>query len=91
MGKYRKKPVVVEAVQFHGSTSAKNDIEQWIAGGPVPCSGGIHTADMTSFGIETLEGTMKVLPGDWVILGTEGEFYPCKPAAFAATFEEVSA
>ena len=37
--------------------------------------------------IETLEGQMKAVAGDWIIRGVEGEFYPCKPAIFAATYE----
>jgi hypothetical protein len=39
--------------------------------------------------IETLEGTHRVTPGDWIITGVKGEHYPCKPDIFAATYEEV--
>lgn len=39
--------------------------------------------------IKTSEGTMLAQIGDYIILGTQGEFYPCKPASFADTFEEV--
>lgn len=39
--------------------------------------------------IDTLEGTMRALPGDWIIRGVQGEFYPCKPDIFVATYEEV--
>jgi len=91
VGKYRKKPVVIEAVQFHGSTTEKVAIENWIAGGPFPRPGGVHTRDITSFSIETLEGDMKVRPGWWVIQGVQGEFYPCDPDIFEKTYEEVSA
>ena len=41
--------------------------------------------------IETLEGAMAASPGDWVICGIKGEFYPCKPDIFAATYDEVTA
>ena len=40
--------------------------------------------------IDTLEGGHKVCPGDWIITGVKGEFYPCKPDIFAATYEPVS-
>ncbi|NKR80185.1 hypothetical protein GS491_23570 [Rhodococcus hoagii] len=40
--------------------------------------------------IATLEGVMQAKPGDWVVRGTRGEFYPCKPGPFADTFEEVA-
>ena len=39
--------------------------------------------------IETLEGTMWAQPGDWIIKGVQGEFYPCKPDIFEATYEIV--
>ena len=42
-----------------------------------------------SISISTLEGEMHAVPDDWVIRGTRGEFYPCKPGPFADTFEEV--
>jgi hypothetical protein len=44
----------------------------------------------TTIFIQTLEGEMRVSPGDFVIRGTQGEFYPCKPAAFVDTFEETA-
>lgn len=40
--------------------------------------------------IQTLEGPHAALPGDYIIKGVEGEFYPCKPDIFAKTYEEVS-
>ena len=39
--------------------------------------------------IKTLEGTMHAIPGDWIIKGVKGEFYPCKPDIFAATYDEI--
>ena len=41
--------------------------------------------------INTLEGVMKAMPGDWIIKGVKGEFYPCKPDVFEATYEPVDA
>lgn len=88
MAKFRKKPVVVEAVQwFKVGDHPKVKIELW---GPPPpdCSicgksRGVHGL------IETLEGFHIVCPGDWIITGIKGEHYPCKPDIFEATYEPV--
>ena len=45
--------------------------------------------ECTNLRIKTLEGTMRVDLGDWIIRGIAGEFYPCKPDIFAATYEPV--
>lgn len=82
MPKFRKKPVVVEAWLFDGSwESAKPIVGQhpdirWSSRG----AGGY-------IAIKTLEGTMEASPGDWIIKGTAGEFYPCKPEVFASVYE----
>lgn len=78
MQKYRKLPVVVEALQFNGDTTPFETI--------IPC-GKYH--DDGTFSIETLEGLMKVNVGDYVIKGVKGEFYPCKPEIFTQTYELV--
>lgn len=76
--KFRKKPVVIEAVQFSG------DIQSLDA---------LHIPELhQSLGsndcqIPTLEGVMTANPGDWIIRGVKGEFYPCKPDIFDATYE----
>ena len=79
--KYRKKPIVIEAVQF-------------IPGHPIPTGmklwhneKGIQPRDMSHGYIETLEGVMHVQAYDWIIKGVKGEFYPCKPDIFKATYE----
>ena len=76
--KYRKKPVEIEAVQV----TRRNFIvvAQW-CGGQARTSGRII--------IPTLEGDMQADPGDWIIRGVAGEFYPCKPGIFTATYDEV--
>lgn len=79
---YRKKPVVIEAEQFTGG-----DI------GPL-ISSAIESADAYieangALIIRTLEGNMLANDGDWIIKGLKGEFYPCKPDIFAATYDEV--
>ena len=82
MAKFRKKPVVIEAVQFTG-----NDAECLafcpIARDPVD--------DRANLVIPTLEGDMLVSMGDWIIKGVKGEFYPCKPDIFDATYDPVEA
>ena len=76
--KFRKKPVIVEAVQFEGTLNS-------LIAFAVPEASqqlGIRSAQ-----IHTLEGVMTALPGDWIIRGIKGEIYPCKPDIFAATYE----
>lgn len=78
MKKYRKKPVVIEA-------------EQWFKFDDVPEA---HIQPLivnaNKGWIDTLEGGHEVTPGDWIIKGIKGEFYPCKPDIFEATYEEVN-
>ncbi len=85
MRKFRKKPVVVEAVQYkpHGNC---NEVRAFVGQGPeCVCTG---ESDVL-YTIETLEGPMHVATDDWIIKGIKGEFYPCKPDIFAETYEEV--
>lgn len=89
--KYRKKPVVIEAVQYNGSNVC--EIEEFVgkrlrqtivddcgyqAGATAPIIGLV---------IETLEGDMVASPLDYIIKGVKGEFYPCKPDVFEQTYE----
>lgn len=82
--KFRKKPVVIEAMQFKGG---------WSGDGTVICDWVGANANWTSTStggelkIHTLEGTMTATEGDWIIKGVKGEFYPCKPDIFEATYE----
>lgn len=76
--KFKKKPVVIEAVQFTGNNL--EDIEM------LGCQPVLFGTDWT---IITLEGNMSISIGDWVIKGVKGEFYPCKPDIFEATYEPV--
>lgn len=75
--KYKKKPVVIDAVLFNGKNWA--EIECF-----VPCG---KYNDDGSFQIQTLEGEYKCSIGDWIIKGVNGEFYPCKPDIFEKTYE----
>ena len=81
MAKYRKKPVVIEAVQFDGSNKA--ELLEWMK------AGNAWVEDGAALVIVTLEGDMTAQPGDWIIKGVRGEFYPCKPDIFAATYDLV--
>ena len=96
MAKFRKKPVVIEAMRWPGrpdvwGPNAKRDIayaadfDDWMVAnqGERECryKGG-------KIIIPTLEGEMTADPGDWIIRGVKGELYPCKPDIFAATYEE---
>lgn len=89
--KYRKKPVVVEAMQVPplgvGSIDEALVFEDWVN----PRKGS-RTVKWFGHGlkIETLEGVMTADPGDWVICGVQGELYPCKPDIFEATYEPCS-
>ncbi len=90
MAKFRKKPVVIEAITFdelvaHGRTqTADTNGMPWsfhYAGHPVT-----HEDD-DCYLIPTLEGTMKFARGDMLITGVQGEIYPCKPNIFDQTYE----
>ena len=82
--KYRKKPVVIEAVQWQG----ESNLDEALA-----FVGQQREPGVKGYGaiiIPTLEGDMSALPGDWIIRGVQGEHYPCKPDIFAATYERVT-
>jgi hypothetical protein len=92
--KYRKKPVVIEAVRWNGT-----NVDEMLGFMPVQASlrrkdypspranGGVLKGGALI--IETLEGDLTASPGDWIIKGVQGEFYPCKPDIFEATYEAV--
>lgn len=83
MAKYRKKPVVIEAIQWTGHNISDickftdRDVNHLIAGGQLY--------------IATLEGVHHASVGDFIIKGVKGEFYPCKPDIFAQTYEPADA
>lgn len=80
MAKYRKKPVVIDAVHWNGDLSTLHSLGNY----ENAVSQDLGSADLQ---IETLEGVMTARVGDWVIRGVKGELYPCKPDIFAATYE----
>ena len=78
MPKFRKKPVVVEAIQWDGTNTDE------VLG---LCGGDSAQRNKATLLIDTLEGRMIASRGDWIIKGVAGEVYPCKPDIFAATYD----
>lgn len=85
--KYRKKPVIIEAVQFKDDADVLCELSAFIDNQDLR----VDYADPENpvLKIETLEGVMKASVGDYIIKGVNGEFYPCKPDIFHKTYEEV--
>ena len=90
--RFRKKPVVIEAIRWTGENF--DELFDWGSS-----DGGIlrakilragHGEDPALLCIETLEGNMIARVGDWIIKGVKGEFYPCKSDIFEATYEAVA-
>ena len=89
MAKYRKKPIIIEATQWFRQGDSENvgkvperfceDIDPHVR----------RSADIFLGYIDTLEVGHIVLPGDWIIKGVKGDFYPCKPDIFEQTYEFV--
>tara|TARA_Y100000310_G_C20255715_1_gene611241 strand:+ start:303 stop:587 length:285 start_codon:yes stop_codon:yes gene_type:complete len=85
MSRYRKKPVVIEAVQFDGGNLAQIFEEL----GDLKHGRGLRY-DGDDLLVHTLEGDMRATPGDFIIKGVQDEVYPCKPDIFEATYEPVA-
>ena len=86
MAQYRKKPVVIEAVQLTAETVQECYDFVGAKGNFPECGMGIDPAD-GQFKITTLEGVHTASVGDWIIKGVNGEFYPCKPDIFEKTYD----
>ena len=86
--KYRKKPVVIEAMQFKDDLADTIiALQEFMSGGDIRVS--YADPDNPVIKIETLEGIMDASIGDFIIKGVNGEFYPCKPDIFEKTYEAV--
>lgn len=87
--KFRKKPVVIEAVQY--TSESRQTCIMFLEGTARTEFAGEDGVPVESahLFIRTLEGEMRAEFGDWIIKGVKGEFYPCKPDIFAATYEPV--
>lgn len=101
MARYRKKPVEIEAVQVpdvaaawqegrEAGLAARRQMEAIVDWTGEAAQIVDDAVDGVCLIIATLEGDMKARAGDYVIRGIKGEFYPCKPDVFAATYEEVA-
>lgn len=80
--KFRKRPIIVEAVRFLGDDRNVKECMQFCP----PLLNETYRANNT-LTIPTLEGKMICSKGDWIIKGVNGEFYPCKPDVFDKTYE----
>jgi len=82
--RYRKKPVVIEAMKFTG-------LNNWEILGFLGVSSKseafLNLGAPNGLYIPTLEGNLLATPGDWIIKGVKGEFYPCKPDVFEMSYE----
>lgn len=95
--RFRKKPVVIEAIKYKGPGDFGNLEEVLNFTGKDPSWEEYFPDfqtydkyvqdDRGAFKIFTLEGVMEALPGDWIIRGVKGEFYPCKTDIFEATYD----
>ena len=96
MAKYRKRPVVIDAIQWTGEnlsevlefTGKHPSWYKWFSS--FEEYENHDRKDGFVFKIITLEGTMEASPGDWIIRGVKGEHYPCKPDIFDATYERLN-
>lgn len=89
-GKFRKKPVIVDAFQWNGEESL-DQLPDWFTTDEnlkaimIQCF-----MDPPYISIRTLEGTMHCQVGDYIIRGVKGEIYPCKPDIFEETYEQIT-
>ena len=87
--KFRKKPVVIDAIQYTGSEKNFADVLAFFPNSRIlkfcPKTGGVAECLL----IKTSKGTLKANHGDWIIKGVKGEFYPIKADIFQLTYEEV--
>ena len=78
--KFRKKPIVIEAIQWDGNNH--DEIFKW--------SSQVYWFNSDYLEVDTKEGRIKASINDWIIKGIKGEFYPCKPDIFEKTYEDIS-
>jgi hypothetical protein len=85
MARFRKKPVIIDALRFTGSPENEQELRLFIDPDKKP----FMSTDRKKMAFSTLEGVMIASAGDWIIRGVAGEFYPCKDSIFQATYEPV--
>lgn len=92
--KYTRRPVTIEAMQWNGTAESATPIINWalsVNGASIRYHEHLMDGDMIAhhepfLWVDTLEGRMIARRGDWIICGTKGEFYPCKPHIFAEIY-----
>lgn len=99
--RFRKKPVIIEAHQWHkngdhpedGDTREGKVVRYFRHPDPEYAGEKVHERCSHTWHehgwIDTLEGGHTVCPGDWIITGVQGEVYPCKPDIFESTYEPI--
>jgi len=87
MAKFRKLPVIIDAVRYDG-TNLK-EIEAFIGERVQRAPGAEPSPNPAEFLIATLEGGHIASRGDWIVRGVAGEFYPCKASIFVRTYEPI--
>jgi hypothetical protein len=86
--RFKSKVVEIDAMQYNGKNFV--DLELWARQvGPETYTALRYDAFLLRFEIKTLEGPLTVSVGDWIICGTEKEFYACKPSVFERKYEQV--
>jgi hypothetical protein len=86
VAKYRKKPVVVEAMQFFDDAATLTRLSELMQ---MDIRVDYSEPERPVLKIQTLEGVLNASVGDYIIKGVNGEFYPCKPDIFEKTYEKV--
>lgn len=86
--KYRKKLVIIEAIQFEDNSDRIIEIHEFMGGDTIRVN--YEDKNNPYLKIETLEGIMKASVGDYIIKGVNGEFYPCKPDIFEKTYKRMT-
>jgi len=88
VAKYRKRPVVIEAARWMPDQFPEvGEVVGWLMAAGCDFHHPSGMGGTTTLAIRTLEGEMLAQPGDWIIRGVKGEFYPRKPDIFEATYE----
>lgn len=83
--KYRKKPIIIEAIQFNDDAETLQNLSEFIDNQDLVVD--YENKNNPKIKIKTLEGVMEASVGDYIIKGVNGEFYPCKPDIFEKTYE----
>lgn len=86
MSRFKKKPLVIDAIQWRGDNW--DEVYKWIMSWGLEDPGVAKDPVYSTVTVSTLEGEMRANRGDWIIHGIAGEFYPCKPDIFCSSYSE---